>query len=408
MPSTQIKPCSVRNCSVAVVGFKKCANSLADAIYWVPNGGVVEIGGDITVTAEMTLSKSVELRSCGNTKHTITVDMNVTEGAMLRQLGDFVNVCFTNLHFQMKPNRTASVLRTMELPGVVLPDTNGTGTAPADPPEGYKTVDVYIQGCTFTGFQTRARGGSVIFVGGTQWFTVVDSEFSFNVVHENGERYDGGGAIWIRSAQGWMYTFNNTRFFNNSHEFPHGTGGAIMVNYLSQGYFELHDSLFRGNRASGGGALAMGSIEDYAQVHIATTTFEYNSAVEYGWGSRGGVAWLQNVNGTVTIDGTFFNNTAVMDRAACFANNMLRNNASITLGGTYTGNYAGKGGVVWDTLGSVGFHGEANFTVLGSTVFDSNESNRTDRLIRLVRGRTNDNDYLDQADWDGEKVYFEA
>lgn len=413
LPSAAISLCSVKNCSVAVQGNATCFKSLAAAIHAAPAGGVIELGEDIEVEEEIHFAKSIEIRSCGEEPSMVSVSLNATEGGLLRPNGTNITVALTNVHFNFTGEGYSSLLRTPAIPELPIVGDMETwqegGLKPEPlPAAGYPVVNVFVQNCHICNFKTLAIGGAAIHVAQPEWFVVVNSSFVNNTVVPHLKRFDAGGAIWVRNFDGYRFTVNDSYFYNNHHEFEHGIGGAIGLNYLTKGLLEMHHTRFFNNTASAGGALFVEKIEEGTTMNVNGGVFQYNRAVERGWGSRGGAMWLQSINGTVSIVGLFEHNMAEADRGAVISNNILQLSSSVELGGFFINNTCLKGGAVWDTLGSIGFADSAKMTILDNSIMSGNVANGTDRVIRLKRPQTKDNVFFEQSEWAGKAVTFYA
>lgn len=100
---------------------------------------------------------------------------------------------------------------------------------------------------------------------------------------------------------------------------------------------------FIANVASDGGAMHV------VRAHPGSFTtingyYEKNEAHEFGWGSRGGALRIQNVEGTITIDGTYLNNSSPVNRGGVIAVNRFYAGGNMYIKGTYKYNFAGATG----------------------------------------------------------------
>ena len=100
---------------------------------------------------------------------------------------------------------------------------------------------------------------------------------------------------------------------------------------------------FIANVASDGGAMHVVRAHPGSVMNI-NGYYEKNVAYEFGWGSRGGALRIQNVEGTVNIDGTYFKNSAPVNRGGVIAVNRFYAGGTMYIRGTYKYNVAGATG----------------------------------------------------------------
>eukprot|EP00123_Amoebidium_parasiticum_P015819 comp23161_c0_seq1/m.37465 comp23161_c0_seq1/g.37465 ORF comp23161_c0_seq1/g.37465 comp23161_c0_seq1/m.37465 type:complete len:639 (-) comp23161_c0_seq1:47-1963(-) len=368
---------------------------LAQVIADVPDWSVILLAKDEHVSAEILLAKNLVIRGCkpDGGKAIITTDINVEEGCIFRIGGRSQRLEFYDLSLERTGLGFASAIRTWERLETDTSDLIGS------------LVWLVIEGCEFKNFYTRARGGAAIFIDSMSDFSLRGSLIQGNRVNIVGERFDGGGAVWIL----WVDNIRKAEvkdcvFQDNHHEFQHGVGGALMFDNV-MGRVDIIGNAFTSNSASGGGALMISGINELATVTI-DSKFENNTATEFGWGSRGGAAWIERINGTLIIRGEFVNNNAPSDRGGAIANNGIMQNASVTIDAQFGYNNCSEGGAAWDTLG-VGFRNRGKLTLKSTCTFEGN-TGEMGRIIRLTRpvGKST---FTREAEWNGsDDVVYEA
>lgn len=124
-----------------------------------------------------------------------------------------------------------------------------------------------------------------------------------------------------------------------------GLGGALMFEQV-QGKVDVN-AQFIGNLASDGGAMHVVRAHPGSVMNI-NGYYEKNEAHDFGWGSRGGALRIQNVEGTVNIDGTYIGNSAPINRGGVIAVNRFYAGGNMYVKGTYRDNFAGTTGGMLD------------------------------------------------------------
>ncbi|KNC79302.1 hypothetical protein SARC_08307 [Sphaeroforma arctica JP610] len=179
--------------------------------------------------------------------------------------------------------------------------------------------------------------------------------------------FGGGGAVWIGSCFGAETDVNvSANFHNNYHEFGHGMGGAVFMDWVQ---CEVHFvGNYTNNTSSDGGAIHIESIQEGGSIEF-DGHYENNQAVEGGWGARGAANRVRDMvdGSTLAIRGTYIGN-----RAAGRGGVMAQNN----IDGTVTMEVVAEGNVA--TRGSAtSVHGvisEASiYTLAKECVFTDNE-----------------------------------
>eukprot|EP00123_Amoebidium_parasiticum_P005574 comp16736_c0_seq1/m.15042 comp16736_c0_seq1/g.15042 ORF comp16736_c0_seq1/g.15042 comp16736_c0_seq1/m.15042 type:complete len:485 (-) comp16736_c0_seq1:404-1858(-) len=328
-------PSSGNTCGTCPISIgSTCYNTLAEAITAAPDGGVIQISSDITVESEIEFSKSISLVGCGSHIYA-SFNGQSDDAAILRLSGDGQSLKIKDLKFERKGEGLASAIRTPEL---------GDGSNAHDTTS---TVAVTIEKSSFANFRVEARGGGAIFLGQVSELTISDCDFEGNSVQKWGTHYDGCGAVWVYRIKGKVEITGST-FAENVHEFEHGLGGAFGADEVDAGAsLSIQDSMFRGNKAAGGGAIYISTIHPGADV-VISGTFTDNTAVEQGWGSRGGAIWVEFVCGNTEISGTFANNQAPNDRGGAIANNRIT--GKLTIEGDFEDNVSKLSGSVFDSV----------------------------------------------------------
>eukprot|EP00123_Amoebidium_parasiticum_P017991 comp24062_c0_seq1/m.43231 comp24062_c0_seq1/g.43231 ORF comp24062_c0_seq1/g.43231 comp24062_c0_seq1/m.43231 type:complete len:572 (-) comp24062_c0_seq1:354-2069(-) len=354
------------SCPVVAVD-KVCYSDLSSAITAAGSGSVVTIFQDLTINAEIPFAATITIQGnpSASTQPRLLCTMNITWAGMLRATGDGQTVTLKNLAFENVGGGSCTAFRTPDL---------GADAQPAAPTT---TVNLNVYGCSFKNFETYARGGSAIFVGSTNGINVDSCVFDSNVVHNYGMNgteeilwWMGGGAVWIVSVGGQV-TITNNVFTNNTFWFPHSLGAALMISSVFAGStVKVESNQFKGNMASAGGAFYLGNIEAGAKLTV-NSTFESNEAREFGWKSRGGAMWLEQVHGEVLVYGTFRNNTAPAGRGGAIANNIVVGN--VTLDAQFIDNSAASSGSIWDSWSSqTPVQGTGTVSILGTSLVQGN------------------------------------
>lgn len=154
--------------------------------------------------------------------------------------------------------------------------------------------------CTFTTNVARDAGGGAYSYGST--FSANTSTFSGNITTNATSAFiynninQGGGALYFEN-QG--FTIDHCQFVENNFSGTAagiGLGGAILAHFASglTAVMDISDSTFTGNKASGGGALAVGAHTSSGSytLNLSNDTFDSNSILFESTLSCGGAILL--------------------------------------------------------------------------------------------------------------------
>jgi len=174
-----------------------------------------------------------------------------------------------------------------------------------------QTGDLTVTDCTFTGNSATVADsdGGAIIVGSVNDLTVTGSTFSNNTAGHN------GGAIFLNAAN--SVNISGSTFANNSAGID---GGAIGISNFS-GDSTWTGNTFTGNTSGatgfiGGAAFEVDSILAGVTLTIDQSTFSGNSATSGVVPPRGGVGYVNDVEGTLllsssTMTGNSFSGTGI-------------------------------------------------------------------------------------------------
>lgn len=84
-------------------------------------------------------------------------------------------------------------------------------------------IDLSITNCQFKGLKTGARGGSAIYIMRPGNVVIDDTTvFEGNHILRTGERYGGGGVLWLSEISPTSQIKIGGLWKNNKHNFQHG------------------------------------------------------------------------------------------------------------------------------------------------------------------------------------------
>jgi hypothetical protein len=216
---------------------------------------------------------------------------------------------------------------------------------------------------------TTIDGGSVITISGGNAVGVFSVNAFVMLTVQNVTVADGfasslgGGAIF---NNGTVAVTNGT--FSGNRSGSSGNGGAILNN---NGTLTVTNSTFSGNSATGGGAILN---NNNGTLTVTNSTFSGNSAtggVFYSAGgaifnNNGGMATVSNSifsGNSATIGGVIFdtNSAVVVVTNSTFSGNstsdrggVIFNDSTVNVtNSTFSGNSAGRGGAIFNELGTV-------------------------------------------------------
>jgi len=174
-----------------------------------------------------------------------------------------------------------------------------------------QTGDLTVTDCTFTGNSATVADsdGGAIIVGSVNDLTVTGSTFSNNTAGHN------GGAIFLNAAN--RVNISGSAFANNSAGID---GGAIGISNFS-GDSTWTGNTFTGNTSGatgfiGGAAFEVDTILAGVTLTIDQSTFSGNSSTSGVVPPRGGVGYVNDVEGTLllsssTMTGNSFGGTGI-------------------------------------------------------------------------------------------------
>ena len=174
-----------------------------------------------------------------------------------------------------------------------------------------QTGDLTVTDCTFTGNSATVADsdGGAIIVGSVNDLTVTGSTFSNNTAGHN------GGAIFLNAAN--SVNISGSAFANNSAGID---GGAIGISNFS-GDSTWTGNTFTGNSSGatgfiGGAAFEVDTILAGVTLTIDQSTFSGNSSTSGVVPPRGGVGYVNDVEGTLllsssTMTGNSFGGTGI-------------------------------------------------------------------------------------------------
>eukprot|EP01134_Creolimax_fragrantissima_P003541 CFRG3541T1 len=336
------------------------------------DGTVITLNGEVFVSSPINVSSSITIDNgnCGNIS-TVIVDMMGTgkaeNVAALKTTRDDLSITLMGLKFTRANTSN---------------DTFGTALW-AD-----HKIDLDIRECLFHNLRSPINGASSIYVKSPSNVLVIDemTNFTSNSVDDDGcfppvcnppnqglpeicpERcWGGGGSVWINSCFGSSTVSIFGNFRNNTHEFGHGMGGAIFMDWVECSV--VISGEYEGNNAADGGAIHMESVQDKGVVSIGGKYID-NKSVNSGWGARGAAVRIRTsvMGSSITQQGTYINNT-VEGRGAVSAYNSIH--GAIDVNVDATNNTAEHGTVisVWKEFGgNLTFHKDCSFS--GNTAND--------------------------------------
>eukprot|EP01134_Creolimax_fragrantissima_P005774 CFRG5774T1 len=357
-----------------------CYDSLFDAVAAADSSESITVRGQITVNNEIDMNKRVKIigERCGGSRPKVISRVNDKQKAIFHMTGNSGQLLTLRGIDFTKGNGYSRLIRSDEYDVDEMDAQDDRWTwMPA--------YSLNINDVSASGFETKARGGSVIFLQVSEEVYIANSVFVSNSVDmpDRGEYYGGGGALWFQELpRGNSVNVVNSIFRRNDMQFQHGLGGALMLGNID-GSVDISDSKFFDNRASDGGAIHMARVNRNSVVNI-DGIFERNEAHEQGWGSRGSALRFKYISGRVNIDGEFDSNKADEDRAT-IANNRIQSSGKVVIRGVFKNNECKKGGVIWDTHMSY----SGRLTVKAGTKFINNESEMNPRLAIYTNGGNN-------------------
>eukprot|EP01134_Creolimax_fragrantissima_P007429 CFRG7429T1 len=254
-------------------------------------------------------------------------------------------------------------------------------------------VGLTVTNCLFKNLRSIKHGGSAIYLRTAESDILIDKDTSFtgnsignggcvppSCVAPNGGTdqhacpdscFGGGGALWIGSCFGSTKIEILSTFKNNVHEFGHGMGGAIFMDWMECQV--TIDGVFENNTSSDGGAIHIESMQAGSSLTV-DGNYTANQVVDGGWGCRGAALRVRNlVEGAIyTTSGTYMRNNATgtytTGRGAVLALNNVDGVAYINI--TALDNICdGHGGVISNLYD---FGDKANFTIQETSRFEGN------------------------------------
>lgn len=383
-----------------------CFDTLAEAVAASGEGDLIQVTNDIEITESITLPHSLALAGCprkateGDSAPgrqtipirgpTVLTRYNTERSGVLFMSGTNKTYTFSNLNF-VNEAPYASLLRTLE-----RKQADGNWNY-------FAAVNISLSHCTFKNYRTLAPGGSVLYVNTAKGLQIDHCQFSNNTVALKERIFGGAGTVWVVEVrEDAEFSITGSLFQDNSHEFNHGLGGGVGLDFLS-GRFLIDNTTFYNNRASGGAGLYVQSVEAIARIDIVNSIFYRNVATEYGWGSRGAATWVQFIKGLVAINQSYFvENIAPAGRGGVVANNQVIGNASVVFDrDMFFNNTAADGAAVWDTL--QGFEPTASITFKDNCKFAGNVGRNTSLVVRL--GKDGEMS-MNEEDWAGVEMDF--
>ncbi|KNC84073.1 hypothetical protein SARC_03701 [Sphaeroforma arctica JP610] len=254
-------------------------------------------------------------------------------------------------------------------------------------------VKLSVKGCIFEGLRSPLNGGSAIYVKtltDTSNFDA-DTKFIGNRVDSGGcippvctpagwstgevcpdKCWGGGGALWIGSCFGSTVINIKADFVENVHEFAHGMGGALFIDYM-QCKLNINGNYERNSASDGGAIHVEGVIADGVMNVDATFTDnlapnELFDPSETQFGARGAAVRVRDVgeDSKVNIKGKYTGNK-VEGRGAVSSFNHISGN--VVLDVDARNNEAMRGAIAsnWRTV-------TGKFIILADSVIKNNEA----------------------------------
>ncbi|KNC87401.1 hypothetical protein SARC_00492 [Sphaeroforma arctica JP610] len=368
-----------------------CYDNLALAIYSNFANEPLYISGTIEVENEIALLSSIKLvgSSCGASisKPKIVSRIDDDYDAIFVLSGqDGATYHFENIHFENGDDRSR-LIRTAEV-DEDQEETDDAGWSDM-PAYNLALIDIVAEK-----FETKARGGSAVFMQVARSVLIDGSTFSQNNVADPGkELYGGGGAVWIHEVpKGNSVVVQNSIFTENTMEFEHGLGAAFYIAHID-GAASILNCVFRDNAAADGAAIHISRTDTSGSV-IINSTFQNNRAAS-DWGARGSALRFKYIYGSVSIDGVYTDNETA-DGRSLIANNRVGSGASVRLAGTFINNDCRQGGAVWDS--HMEFGGVMTISS-GTSMVDNDSDVNPGTVIRLAGANEGDATTYKSADW---------
>ena len=251
-----------------------------------------------------------------------------------------------------------------------------------------------IDGATFTNNDSHDGGG----YGGAIWnkgsADIKNAVFSNNVAVSGGAVGGSSSSTGVLSVSGGTFTNNHAR----------DDGGAIAAFkslMISDSLFENNTAMYlpdengeytvkqsTDNNPIGGGALALGAVSESEIASISGTTFKNNRS-----GYNGGAIGTRLAQNT-DDDAAFNSNSAKLDVAATFIENLAENDGGAIYNTFYTDNDAGKGdGVTVSGVFTGNKAGNNGGAIFNDGALDANKKG----AVMTVKGATFDKNVADNS-----------